>query len=323
MRRLFVFLDFHPSLEPVQFGSFWCHRTALDLDLTASFPLASLPPLALSDLKPRLLLKSSAAPGAAAVAFCALSLPPGAAFDADLPSVPLIGPSSGEIGLLSVNVAVKEIPNPAGVAELRARRREAADWKCEALRHGWRSVQAVQQRWEEMALHFGWAPPRRRSFDVKHGDRLTIEPRPYVCVVPRAACSIGPQRVTPYAMIQRFRLRPDFEEKHAREHHSQRGFAFPNLLVEVRPGEYESEPERKPSTFEPPEETRREIVSDVVFQFSGGRRSLQRRALSKVEEFAIPGIPPIVKSPSLERMLDAGEVHLALDFSDCSEEESE
>jgi hypothetical protein len=219
------------------------------------------------------------------------------------------------------------------------------DWKTEALHHGWKSIQSVQQNWEEMALHFGWTPPKRRSFDVKRGDRLTIEvphrpdplelepirPRPFVCVVPRSAFSIGPHRMTPYAIIQKFQLKSDFEEKHTREYHSQRGFAFPNLLVEVRPGEYESEPELKPSTFDPSEQLdalmeapltpRFSMTSDVVFQFSGTQRSVPD-SVSPIEAFEIPGTPPIVKSPSLEKMLDAGEAHLVFNFSDCSEEES-
>jgi hypothetical protein len=302
--------------------------------------------LSLPDHKIRILLKNAATPASTPIAYSEITLPADAIFNATFPSVPLIDRSKGvDIGTISVSVAVQEGPGSySPVSELKIRPRESTDWKTEAIQHNWRSVTHIQQNWEELALHFGWTPPRPRTFTASRGDHITIEigfqrdrskpsvprPRQEVCIVPRLACSIGPQRITPYAIIQKLHLEPDFDEKRPCEYHSERGFRFPSFVLEVSPKEYEHKKVLQPSTFdaedldelmEVPSAPRFSIVSTVIFDFAGFRFSVPD-SISAVESFEIPGIPPIVKSAAIDEIIAAGDAHMNFSLSDSTEEES-
>jgi hypothetical protein len=343
MRRLFTSVEFHPSIDPVSCGSFWCNRPTLDLNISVCVPLTSFSPLKLSELKIRILFRDTTTITSPPIAFAKISLPSGF-FNLTFPSLSVIDqPKGNVIGSISVNIAVLEGPGQySPVKTLKFGHKDGVDWKTEARQHNWRSVAYVRQNWEEFALHFGWTAPRKREFGVTKGNRITMEigyPRDVldwamvprseeVCLMASLACSVGPQKITPYAMRQMLRLDEDFEEKRRREYHSERGFRGLGRLVDVRA---RKAGKLRPSTFDPREQLdalmsqplapRFSIESQVLFDFPGFRPSIPDK-IAAVEAFDVIGQPPILMIPSIEQIIGAGEAHLVFTFSDSTDEDS-
>jgi hypothetical protein len=308
--------------------------------MAVSLPLTALSPLLIAQLKVRFLLKGVATVNSGSTIYAEIPLPHTPIFP-DTTSVRVLidGSSGRNVGSLSVDVSIRsESDGAIHVPELKFRQTEGTDWKTAAMNHNWRSLAYIEQNWQDMAQHFGWrAPPPHPPFKIQRGDHLTIEighrpdpldlaivaPRPDLYLLPRFARSTVLHRMTVYAMIQKLHLEPDFDDRRTREYRSQRGLSLPRLVADAEPSA-----DLQPSTFDPREQIealldaplapRFSPASAVVWDFPGSGLSA-RYAISPVVTVEVFRNPPIFKSPSLERMLDAAGTGLLFDVSDSTE----
>jgi hypothetical protein len=353
MRHIFAYLQLHPSIEHVFCGSIWCNRLVLQFDMAFDFPLSAFSPIEPTELDLKFLLRAAQNSTSKPIAHALLPIKQQ---NAKMRPVSICDSLDGSVlGSLFVTFVIGPQSIQGDVAPEQFFKKpqlsflfemERFDWKNEARGHNWRSIQYIEQNWENLALHFGWTPPKPSKFVISQGDSLTLEiesipvgfcdailagvdsapqnfearPR-LVRISPRRrlATSIEARRTTLYSLIRALGLSPDFGE---------RSSDFRSLRCERNPGFFTEAGPHDSDRSDVSDEIDRLIQAPIQPKFSLQSHNIfetdptiPTRVFTQMESIDIAGRPPIMKSPSLEEILDKGVIQFTIDLSDSAEED--